>query len=158
MSLDASTLPINPFLLITTAAYAGASALITGPEIIHRELANSGWQQTCQSELIARSRQGVPHVPDVGGLVCGLFPDLGDLCEMIPDPNAMMRSNADQASQMASDSVSACACAQDVLVQDKRISVAIYAASGRLVATPALRNRETGLVRALHSPACKREG
>lgn len=159
MSLDASTLPVSPFLLIAIAAYGLVSATITGPEIINRELTSSGWNQTCQLEFIAGSRQSAPHVPDIGGMVCGLLPELGDLCDMIPDPNAILdAANTAQISRAASQSVSACACAQDVFVQGQRFGVALYAASGRLVATPALRNRETGLSRALHSPACKREG
>jgi hypothetical protein len=53
---------------------------------------------------------------------------------------------------------SACTCAKDVFVTSERVSVALYAASGRLITTPALANREAGLSRALNSPLCSGEG
>ncbi|MEM9699410.1 MAG: hypothetical protein AAF943_11530 [Pseudomonadota bacterium] len=172
MSLDASTLPFSPFLIVITLLYALISATITGPTIIHRELEQSDWHATCQSNLNAeitatrRPDQVVPQVPDVGGMLCGMFPELGDLCMMIPDPNAMARETerracaieAQRLARAASGTEGTCACAAQLFTETERLSVALYAASGRAFTPSAIANRDVGLSRALNAPQCKMEG
>lgn len=172
MSLDASTLPFSPFLIVVTLLYALISATVTGPTIIHRELDHSGWHTTCQSDLnakIAASRrpdQVVPQVPNVGGILCGMFPELGDLCAIIPDPNAMARETERRArvneeqrlARAASSTTDACACAAQLFSEIERLSVALYTASGRAFTPAAIANRDVGLTRALNAPQCKMEG
>lgn len=172
MSIDASTLPISPIFVIAAVGYAAVSALITGPEIATREIAKSDWQVTCQSELIAelettrRPDQIIPQVPDVGGMICSVYPELSDLCAIIPDPNAGARAaeqrlraiEVERLRQATSGTANACFCAEQVYIEEQKLSLALYAASGRLVTPQSVKNRDTTLSRALHSPACQREG
>lgn len=172
MSLDASTLPVSPIFVIAAVGYAAVSALITGPEITAREMAKSNWQATCQSELITdlettrRPDQIILQVPDVGGMICAVYPELSDLCAIIPDPNASARAAEDRLRaaeqerlrQAASGTANACSCAKAVYLEEQKLSLALYAASGRLITPQSVKNREAALSRALHSPACQREG
>lgn len=172
MSIDASTLPISPFLLIAAAGYASLSILFTGPEIASREIARSDWQSLCEAGLQAdiqatrRPERVLPQVPDVGGMLCGAFPELSDLCRMIPDPNAAAREaerrlrEAEDAriQRAASGAATMCSCAEQVYTEDQRLSLALYAASGRLLTPPSVENREVALFRALRSPTCQRGG
>ncbi|MCF6277647.1 MAG: hypothetical protein L3J16_02715, partial [Anaerolineales bacterium] len=138
MSLDASTLPVSPIFVIAAVGYAAVSALITGPGITEREMANSGWQTTCQSELIAklettrRADQIIPQVPDVGGMISAVYPELSDLFAIIPDPNAGMRAaeeslraaETERLRQAAIGTGDKCSCAQAGYVEDQRLSLA----------------------------------
>ena len=172
MSLDASTLPFSPFLIVVAQLYALISASVTGPTIIHRELEHSGWHATCLSDLNAkitatrRADQVVPQVPDVGGMLCGMFLELGDLCAIIPDPNAMARETERRAREIeakrlaraATYTADACGCAAQLFAETERLSVALYAASGRAFKPAGIANRDIGLTRALNAPQCKIEG
>ena len=155
MSLDASTLPFSPFLLVAVAAYAGISATITGPEILSRELQRDRWPEICEQRLVQGARPSMPQFPDLGSL-CGMLPGAEDLCAVLPDPAAIMRATtAAQISQSVSDAPSACSCAEQVFVRENRLAVATYAASGRTISMPALKDRDGGMSRALQSPDCK---
>ena len=168
MSIDASTLPISPTFLIAAVGYAAISALITGPEIASREIARSDWQETCQTKLRAeievtrRPNLTIPDVPDIGGLLCGVYPELRELCAMIPDPTAAARATerhlqeaeAARINAAAAGSADQCTCAETVYIEDQRLSLALYAGSGRMITPNSVEHRETALMRALNNPAC----
>lgn len=172
MSFELSSLPFSTFLIIVGLGYAGASALVIGPEIIRRENKQSGWHTTCQSQIQAniqatrRPDQLIPQLPDISGMICDAYPELGNLCQMIPDPTAAMRAAETRArglestriARATSDAGNACACAEQLFIEEQRLSVALYAASGRFLSAPVVNNRDTGLKRALNSPQCKWEG
>ena len=94
MSFDLSSLPFSPMLVIFGLGYAVISTVATGPEIIRRENVISDWHERCQSEIQAdiqatrRPDQLIPQVPDIGGMICSAYPELGNLCQFIPDPSA----------------------------------------------------------------------
>lgn len=172
MSVDVSTLPFSPLLVVVAVGYFSLSALVTGPAIIGRENEKSGWRASCQSELVAeiaataRPDQLIPQVPDVGGILCGAYPELGQLCQLIPDPNAVAReaerelreAEAQRIQRAASGTADSCSCAEQVFVEEQRLSIALYAASGRLIVPPAVATRDAGLSRALRSSSCAMEG
>lgn len=172
MPIDASTLPVSPIFVIAVVGYGAVAALITGPEIAAREISRSNWRVICQSELVTalettrRPDRVIPQVPDVGGLLCSVYPELSDLCAMIPDPNAATRATEQRLRaaedkrlrQAASGTTSACSCAEAVYVENERLSLALYAGTGRIVIPASVKNRASALTRALHSPACQREG
>lgn len=172
MSFDLSTLSFSPLLIIVGLGYAGISVVATGPEIIRRENENAGWHSTCQSQLTAdlhasrRPETVIPQVPDLGGMLCGVYPELGELCQLIPDPTAAGRAAQEQAraledarlARATSGLADACSCAEQVFTEQQRWAVALYAASGRLIEPPVLANRELGLSQALRSPLCAVEG
>jgi hypothetical protein len=153
-------------------ALGSLSALVTGPAIISRENEKSGWHALCQSKLIteiaaaARPDQLIPQVPDVGGILCDAYPELGQLCQLIPDPNAVAREAELELREMeeqriqraASGTADSCSCAEQVFVEEQRLSIAIYAASGRLITPPSVAERDAGLSRALRSSSCALEG
>lgn len=172
MSFDLSTLPFSPLLIIVGLGYAGISAVATGPEIIRRENEQAGWHATCQSKMQAdieaarRPDQLIPQVPDIGGMICSAYPELGELCRIIADPNVAARAAETRARELedariaraTSSTSNACACAEQLFIENQRLSVTLYAASGRFLNPPVVINRDTGLTRALNSPHCKREG
>lgn len=172
MSFDLSTLPFSPLLIIVGLGYAAVSATATGPEIVRRELEKSGWRATCQSEIQAdiqatrRPDQLIPRVPDIGGMICSAYPELGNLCQIIPDPNAAALAAEAQARELenariaraTSGAGAACSCAEQLFIEEQRLSVALYAASGRFLSPPVVISRDTSLTRALNSLQCKREG
>ena len=179
MSVDFSTLPFSPLLVVVGLGYAVFSSEVSGPLMIDRELKKSGWHASCQSDLEAdiRTWRG-PEPLSMPRLDCEstfgtIYGDQGKaFCDnvgnfKIPIPGLdALRDQQDHARAMeqrrmeraASNAPTACACAQDVFVSSERVSVALYAASGRLITTPALANRDAGLSRALNSPLCRGEG
>ncbi|GAA6176729.1 hypothetical protein [Sulfitobacter pacificus] len=168
MSIDASTIPFSPIFVVAAVGYAAVSALISGPEIAAREIAYSNWQETCQANLAAdlqstrRPEQVIPQVPDVGNMLCSFYPELSDICDMIPDPNAGARAAEEhlraaedaRLRQAASGTADHCACASQVYIEDQRLSLALYAGSGRLITPAVVKDRNAALSRALDGPAC----
>jgi len=172
MSFDLSSAPFSPFLILVAVGYAVISTEVTGPEMVRRENEIAGWHERCQSQLSAdfqasrRPETAIPQVPDLGGMLCGVYPELGELCQLIPDPTAVARSVQEQAqvledvrlARATSGLADACSCAEQVFTDQQRWAVALYAASGRLIEPPVLANREVGLSQALRSPFCTVEG
>lgn len=179
MSVDFSTLPFSPLLVVVGLGYAVFSSEVSGPLMIDRELKNAGWHASCQSALEAdiRTWRG-PEPLSMPRLDCEstfgtIYGDQGKaFCDnvgnfKIPIPGLdAIRDQERRAREVeqrrieraASNAPSACTCAQELFVSTERVSVALYAASGRLITTPALVNRDAGLSRALNSPLCRGEG
>jgi hypothetical protein len=171
MSVDVSSLPFSPLFIVVAVGYASLSVLVTGPAIIGRENEKSGWHALCQSGLIAEINAAsvpvrpVQQVPDAGALLCDAYPELGQLCQLIPDPNALAReaelelkeAEARRIERAASGTADSCSCAEQMFVEEQRLSIALYAASGRLIVPPAVATRDAGLSRALRSSSCALE-
>jgi len=170
MAIDALTFPFSPTLIFTIAAIAGLSAFVTGPEIARREIARSNWGATCQAELqvdleaTRAPRQVIPRGTDCSSTLGMFYPELRELCHAIgnPDPAAAARDTerlareAEEARirRLAERSGSRCACAETIYIEEERISLALYAASGRLITPSAVENRYAALSRTLNAPAC----
>jgi hypothetical protein len=172
MAPDASTLPISGTFILAALGYAAVSALVTGPGIAKREIENSPWQSACRAEIVAdieatrRPNQVVPQAPDLGRALCTFYPELNELCYMIPDLNAPARE-AERRAREAEDARirrataetdDICSCATSVYIEEERLSLALYAGSGRLITPESVENRQGALSRALRNPACRREG
>jgi hypothetical protein len=170
MAVDASTLPFSPTLIVAGAAIAVVSAFVTGPEIAHREIARSSWGAVCEADLQAdleatrAPRQVIPSGTDCSSTLGMFFPELRELCYQLgnPDPAAAARAAERRAREaeetrirrMAARSGSRCACAETVYIEEERVSLALYAASGRLITPSSVENRQAALSRALNAPAC----
>jgi len=170
MAVDASTLPFSPTLILAAAALAGVSAFVTGPEIARREIARSDWTATCESDLRAdleatrAPRQIIPRGTDCSSTVGLFYPELREICYRLgnPDPAAPAREaerlarEAEEARirRAASRTGSRCECAETVYIEQERVSLALYAASGRLITPSSVENRQAALSRALNAPAC----
>ncbi|WP_373354487.1 hypothetical protein [Pseudoroseicyclus sp. CXY001] len=172
MPFDISALPIGGTTMIVGAACAAFTWVWAGPEIAAREMARDGWLLKCEAGVaseIESVRTPAPQLPDVPGLCAMLTagdPDLAQLCRYIPDPaiiiggaerlqNSEKTARVERTLTRVSDS---CSCAQAVYVEENRLELALYAASGRLFTPIEVREREAALSRALHSPACRMEG
>ncbi|KIC51047.1 hypothetical protein [Tateyamaria sp. ANG-S1] len=173
MSPDvSSSLPVSGTFILAALGFAAFSLLAAGPTIAKREIANSDWMTVCKSELRAdieatrRPRQAVPEVPDLGNMLCTFYPELNQLCHMIPDVNAPAREAERRARaaeearirRAVAETENACSCATSVYVEKERMSLALYAASGRLTTPEPVENRNSALFRALRNPACGMEG
>lgn len=170
MSIDVNTLPISPILVLAAATYGVVSVVATGPEITAREIARSDWHARCETSLthaLETTRAPEPviqEVPDVGGLLCSVYPEFRDLCAIIPDPNAAARETqarlraAEEAriAEAASRVGDQCACAETVYLEEERLSLGLYAASGRLITPQVVEHRDAALAQALRAPACAR--
>jgi len=168
MSVDASTLPISGGVLLFTVGYAALSALVFGPEISDREIARSSWPTTCETalrtnlEATRRPNRSIPQVPDLGGMLCSVYPELQGLCMQIPNPNAAAREAEMRLRQAEEERLrnaargigDRCSCAVAVYTESERLDLALYAGSARLITPNVIENREAALMRALRSPTC----
>lgn len=170
MAVDASTLPFSPTMIFAAAAMAGVSAFVTGPEIARREIARSDWGVICEADLQAdleatrAPRQVIPSGTDCSSTLGMFYPELREFCFQLgnPDPAAAAREAARRAREaeeariqrLAARSGSRCSCAESLYIEKERISLAMYAASGRLITPSAVENREAALSRALNTPTC----
>jgi len=170
MAIDASTLPFSPTMILAAAAVVGVSAFITGPEIARREIAISNWSAICEADLHAdleaarAPRQVIPRGTDCRSTLGMFYPELGQLCDALgnPDPAAAARDAERRAREAeearirraASRAGSRCECAETVYIEEERLSLALYAASGRLITPSSVENRQAVLSRALNAPAC----
>lgn len=171
MPIDSSTLPVSPNFILAAAAIAGLSAFITGPEIARREIERSSWPAICEADLRAdleaarAPRQVIPQGTDCRSALSVFYPELGAMCEVIgnPDPAASIRESERSAREAedarirraAAQVGSRCECAETVYIEEERLSLALYAGSGRLINPSSVENRQTALTRALNSPSCK---
>lgn len=172
MSPDASTLPISGTFILAALGYAAVSAFVTGPSIAEREIERSNWQTSCQAEIVAdieatrRANHSVPEVPDLGNMLCTFYPELNELCAMIPDVNAPARAAERRAREAeearirraVADTNDICSCATSVYIEEERLSLALYAGSGRMVTPESVDNRRNALSRSLRDPACQMGG
>lgn len=168
MLIDMNNAPVSPVFVLAAAAYGALSVFATGPEIASREIARSDWQMSCAATLTqeletSRAPQTViPEVPDLGGMLCSVYPEFRDLCALVPGPNAAARE-AQARLQRAEDARIAeavsrvgdqCSCAQTVYLKEEYLSLGLYAASGRLITPQVVEHRDAALAQALRSPAC----
>jgi len=169
MTPDASTLPISGAVILAALGWAAFSAFASGPEIADREIANSNWQTICKAEITAdiratrRPNQAVPQVPDLGNMLCSVYPELNNLCSMIPDVNAPAREAERRARaaeearirRAVAETDDMCACAASVYIEEERLSLALYAGTSRMITPDSVGNRQVALMRALRNPACQ---
>ncbi|MGH1330687.1 MAG: hypothetical protein ACRBBK_07380 [Paracoccaceae bacterium] len=179
MPFDLSNSPISPSVLIGAALYAGVSFAWSGPVVSDREIAKLNWPMVCEAELAAeRAATATPPpisaVPDLNcndtlSLLFGrdgaaLCQDYGSFSIPIPGANALreQEQRVHEAEQRrmalaASRAGSRCDCASAVFQADHRLPLALYAGSARLIAPSQVRNLQSELSRALHSPQCSSE-
>lgn len=147
MPIDASTLPLSPNFILTAAAVAGAVAFIVVPEVTHREIARSGWAAICEADIHAdleatrAPRQFIPEGTDCRSTFGKFYRELGALCDVIGnvDPAAPARDaerrlrEAEDARirRAAAKTGSRCECAETLYIEEERLSLAVYVASGR---------------------------
>jgi hypothetical protein len=174
MPFDTSNLPIGGMTVITFVTYAAVSAFGTGPWVNGREIEKLDWPAICEADLradISARRKPEKVIPktDCQSMLGGLMPELGRLCTEIGNPDLggplagaareqerRLREAEDRRiASAASKSSSKCDCATSVYQAEQKVALAIYAGTARAIIPPSVRNLESELTRALHSPQCK---
>ena len=144
---------------------------VTGPVVGERTIARSGWDQQCKAALKAEIVAQAPAPSFTPRLNCnavmGLFGTQGQaLCRqygdrLLPFTNQLQeletRKQAFRQKRMSlaiSQSKNRCDCAAALTLEQKRVPLAIYAGSIRMVSPPAIKNLKSELITALRSPRC----
>ena len=171
MFQDGNGLPVSGGVIVAGLIYAGVSMFVTGPVVGERTIAKSGWAQQCKAVLKSEIIVQAPAPTFTPRLNCNaLFGLLGDQgqawCSMygnrlLPFTNQLeklqSRKRAFQQKRMSlaiSQSKNRCDCAAALTLEQKRVPLAIYAGSIRLVTPPAIRNLKSELITSLRSPRC----
>lgn len=173
---ESNGLPISGGVLIAGLLYAGASLFISGPVVGERMIAKSDWGRQCKvvlrTELVARA-PAPTFTPKLDcNSIFGIFGKQGQaLCRVhgnvlkIPFADQLKAiQNQKRALQQkrlalaASKTGSRCDCAVSLTLEKRRVPLAIYAGSIRLVTPPAIKNLNSELMTALRSPQCEMKG
>jgi len=156
--------------------YALFSAFVSGPELLHREaILKVDWPQQCtrivHQELQDKQPQQetMPQI-DLGGLFDGMFgrgtsrtyDDVINPMQKIIDlsnvhENALAHANEERLRKKAEAAGSRCACAVTMLTEH-RVSLGLYAASGRLVTPGVFKDLDSSLQTSLRSSRCSQGG
>lgn len=157
--------------------YALFMAFAVGPELGQRTIDAQGWPQTCQSTIASTvQRRNVPaaSIPrlNVCRMVFGFYGQDGQrYCDFHGDRfNSGINSTVDalngyadtindwRTDQATIDAPDRCSCASSLVLENERVSFALYAGSARLITPPTIRNLRSELRAALASPHCALEG
>lgn len=176
---DSGSLPITGGALLAAALYAGVSLFITGPLVGERMAAKMDWAGQCagniRAEVQAQESGTSATLPRFGcnetfGLLHG---DAGmRFCQKHGhyfDDNPINRAldrleRAKREAQQkrmeyaASRAGSRCDCAVTTTLESRRIPLAIYAGTARLVTPPSIKLLASDLATSLNTPACAMKG
>ena len=171
MTIDTSNIPVSPTFMLTGAVIGVVFAFGVAPEIARREMARTNWHAICEADVSAnivatrKPARVLPQVPDLCGMIGGAFPELSELCAMVPDPNAaakeverrLQEAETARIQRITAGVADRCSCAESLYIENERLSLALYALTARQITPSSVKSRDTALSRALHSTACKME-
>ncbi|MCB1465481.1 MAG: hypothetical protein KDJ90_24365 [Nitratireductor sp.] len=166
-----TSLPAIGGIGIPIVAYALLSGFVTGPLVAERTIENSGWHAQCRQTLATEAEISRPASPAMPKLNCnslmGLFGDDGNaICrdygnwslpfadQIIAERNRIEELQSKRFAIAAAQSGTRCDCAAAVMTEEHRLVWGLHAGSIRIVTPPSVRNLQSGLVSALHSPWC----
>ena len=168
--------PVSGGALIGALIYGGAALFITGPIIGARTIEKFGWQDRCARAVRQVAAARAPAAKVIPKTNCRstvglLFGSNGDAwCRMyggrfkgIGDQIEGLRRQAEaqrqkQIAVAGSRAGSRCACAVSTTLEKRRVALAIYAGTLRIVTPPAVANLDAELMSALGSPTCSMKG
>ncbi len=175
MFFDTNTSFLNGGFAISIIGYGLFSAFVSGPELLHRESVKADWPQECSRLIVSELRdkqpkqQAVPNI-DLGGILDGVFgrgasSTFGDVIDPMQKAidlsnehsKQVERLNEERLRQKAQDAGSRCGCAVTML-SEHRLSLGLYAASGRLITPPMFKNLKSELVNQFQSSGCSKGG
>ncbi|MEX0956375.1 MAG: hypothetical protein WDZ83_14340 [Rhizobiaceae bacterium] len=170
-------LPVTGGVALTALVYGAISLFVTGPLIGERMIAKSGWENQCRSGLVraieSEQRAAVPAIPDLDcdALIAPLFGSEGSrFCQRhggfrlpFADQLQAQKRRAEELARRTLEGAAAkagsrCSCAIARTLTDERVSLAIAAASLRLVVPRAASDLNSGLQSALGSDQCAMKG
>ena len=175
---DGSGLPITGGLFVTCALYAGLSLFVTGPVVGERTIDRMGWTEQCAAHIRAGVEVERPAAPAVPKLGCnelfgmwfgregaefcavhgGVFADNPINRALDAAEGAGREVQRKRMEYAASRAGSRCDCAATVTLEARRLPLAIYAGSARLITPPSIRRLGSDLDAALNGPACAMKG
>ncbi len=177
MLSEASGIPVGGGTFVAAVIYTAASLFVTGPVVGERTIARSNWASQCKSVLRAQIKSNAPQPAFTPKFDCnsilGLFGSQGkEVCRKHGNPTFNLpmldqlhdferRKNAVQRlrlAQAASQAGSRCECAISATLEKRRVALAIYAGSARLVTPPSVKHLKSELITTLHSQACALKG
>lgn len=172
MPFDANSAWLGGGSMLALVIYFLFSAFISGPEILARESKmKADWPNQCMAMVVAELEVSRPQpdiVPQIDYRAVArqwLGRDADPLLQlMAPLGQAMDQANAqaERAKRLNEERLqrkveaagSRCGCAVSMLSEEQRISLGLYAGSGRLVTPPIFKNLNDSLVTALNGPRC----
>lgn len=174
MLQDLSTLPVTGGALLAGTAYAALALLVTGPLVAERTIDKSGWLARCASRnLVEATAATGPSLPSLdcgavlgaiygrdGAVFCARYGEALSLPFNVLGPLQRQQQNAARAraAQQAAASGSRCACAVRTVLDERRLDLAVYAGTARLVTPLSVRALDAELARAARAPACATGG
>lgn len=175
--IDFNSLPVSGGLLVAGLLYGGASLLVTGPTVMERTVAKSGWASRCESFIRAEIKADEPEAPTIPKFGCNAFFGFygragADYCRQhgrIFDNNVLTQTleaaqNAKRAARKkrmeyaVSRAGSRCDCAVTTTLEKRRTDFALYAGTLRLVVPKSVKSLQSELKSALNSPECAAKG
>lgn len=165
-------------LVLAGTVYALVSMFFTGPMIAERMVERLEWAANCPrlvASEVAASQPVAPITPrlgcdDVFGTLfgqegadfCAYYGDVLENNPLTKSAEAFDQAQRDAQSMRRDMAVSRastrCECAVTTTLEDRRIPLAIYAGSARLVTPPSVKMLASDLEVNLNSPACSMEG
>ncbi len=172
---DLNSLPIPGGLLVAGLSWAVISGVVLAPIVAKRTIENTGWHQTCATNLRRSLAEQVPQKQSSPKLSCRdamgiLVPGMAHFCndgagkildrllkfDPLAQQKEMLREReAARIGRIAANAPSRCSCAASKVGAD-RWTWGVFAGSARFLGGPDDLNAD--LVQALHSPICARLG
>ena len=166
--------PYNSNLLgssavLTVLGVAAFSAYVSGPLIVDRMSQKMNWVSDCIKIIEREIKLSAPQQPAMPQISCDSMlnmagRDWGNLARTFGLDQACkaVEFQADLEKQITQEKLSAkisaapsaCECAVSHTIDEKRGSIALHAASARLVTPLAIQNLKTEFMTSLNSPTC----
>lgn len=171
MLFDQNSTLLGGGIALSAIGYGLFSSFISGPEILVREAHNMQWPVQCQRIVMAELLESQPQqsfqpTVDYRTVVRGIFGQdanpflqmlepLGQIADQAQaNARKVKRLNEERLRQKAEASGSRCGCAVSML-SERRVSLGIYAASGRFITPPLFKNLSSELKTALQAQRCQ---
>lgn len=155
--------------ILTVLGVAAFSAYVSGPLIIDRMSQKMNWLTDCIQKVEREIKITTPQAPAVPNISCNsvvrmVGRDLADLakafgidqaCQSLEYQIEAKKFNAQErlAAKLGS-APSRCECAVSHTIAEKRGSVALHAASARLITPLPIQNLKSEFTASLNSPSC----
>ncbi len=173
--IDFGNTPVGGGLILGLIGYATISAFIIGPLVGERTIEKSDWPQQCKAIIqtqLEADRPAPEFTPrlDCNSILGMLGAEGQQICSQYGNPEFILpmldqlrefqqRKNSLQEKRLSlavSQANSRCDCATSLTLEQRRIPLAIYAGTARIVTPPSIKNINSELVSALQSPRCAR--
>lgn len=170
--VDFTNMPVAGGALAAGLFYAGASLFLTGPLVGERMIAKMDWALQCARYIRAEAESSPnPSMPKIGcnelfGMWLGR--EGARLCQILDESpiGQTLRSAEDAKREMqqrrfeyaAARAGSRCECAISTTLENRRVPLAIYAGTARLVTPPSVKLLQSDLVSSLNASSCAAKG